>query len=105
MFNDFIKSFNNAVYNKNSTIISSEDINYNYFFEDSEELLFKPLKFKDYELEDLAQLSMQYSFNNVLHALSYVYNKYYIKERTINNLGGLIRTIIVQILNKDFKTA
>ena len=90
---------------KNSTIISSDDINYSYFFDDSEELLFKPLKFKDYELEDLAQLSMQYSFDNVLYALSYVYNKYYIKERTINNLGGLVRTIIIQILNKILKAA
>ncbi len=105
MLNDFIKSFNNTVYNKNSIIISSDDTNYNYFFEDSEEFLFKPLKFKDYELEDLAQLSMQYSFDNVLYALSYVYNKYYIKERTINNLGGLVRTIIMQILNKNFKVA
>lgn len=105
MFDDFMKSFNITVYNKNSTIVSSEDSNYNYFFDNSDEILFRPINFKDYELEDLAQLSMQYSFDNVLLALSYVYNKYYVKERTVHNLGGLVRTIIVQMLDKNLKSA
>ena len=55
---------------------------------------------KDFEIEDLAQLSMQYSFNNVVSALSSVYRDYIIKDKAVNNLGALLRTIIISNINK-----
>jgi hypothetical protein len=51
------------------------------------------------ELEDLVQLSMQYSYDNVVAALADVYRDYYLREKTVNNLGALLRAIILAKLN------
>lgn len=44
---------------------------------------------------------MQYSYNYVITALSTVYNNYILHEREITNLGGLLRTIIISMINNS----
>ena len=100
MFNDFLHSFNSSVIRVNTeNYIPSE---FRDFFtpELSEDKNFCLMHVKDFEIEDLAQLSMQYSFNNVVSALSSVYRDYILKEKAVNNLGALLRTIIISNINK-----
>lgn len=58
---------------------------------------FKLMAIKDFELEDLAQLALQYSFEYVLAALASIYKSYILKQRPIINLGGLLRTAIIAL--------
>ena len=44
---------------------------------------------------------MQYSYNYVITALSTVYNNYILHEHEITNLGGLLRTIIISMINNS----
>ncbi len=56
---------------------------------------FSLIQWTDIDLEDLAQLALQYSYNRILWALSIVYRTYMIPKRKITNLGGLLRTIVL----------
>ena len=94
MFNDFLHSFNSSVIRVNTeNYIPSE---FRDFFtpELSEDKNFCLMHVKDFEIEDLA------SFNNVVSALSSVYRDYILKEKAVNNLGALLRTIIISNINK-----
>ncbi len=62
---------------------------------------FKLISIKDFELEDLAQLALQYSFDYVITAFSSIYKSYILKDRKILNLGGLIRTALTALLDKN----
>ena len=52
------------------------------------------MKLTDIEIDDIASLSLHYSYEIVMNALSVVYKEYYMYEKTINNLAGLMSTII-----------
>lgn len=52
------------------------------------------MKFTDIEIDDIASLSLHYSYEIVMNALSVVYKEYYMYEKTVNNLAGLMSTII-----------
>ena len=60
---------------------------------------FKLILIRDFELEDLAQLALQYSYDYVIAAFASIYKSYILKERKITNLGGLLRTAIVALLD------
>lgn len=102
---DFITEFNNAVVHVNSdNYVPGE---YRSFFDLTDMSFPKDMTgsycfmhFKDYELEDMAQLAMQYSYDNVLNALSTMYKTYILKEKAVNNPGALLRSIIQASLNK-----
>ena len=100
-FNEFISNFNETVIAVNSTNILPETCS--DFFSDKDlqpDIIFKFIKIRDYEYEDMAQLAMQYSFNSVIDALCQIYRSYILKEREISNLGGLLRTIITSNQNQ-----
>lgn len=52
------------------------------------------MKLTDIEIDDIASLSLHYSYDIVINALSVVYKEYYMYEKTVNNLAGLLSTII-----------
>ena len=52
------------------------------------------MKLTDIEIDDIASLSLHYSYEIVMNALSVVYKEYYMYEKTVNNLAGLMSTII-----------
>ncbi len=95
--NKFITDFNQtATYINTTTTAPSK---YIQFFDDtklrkSEYDHYKLLILKDFEIEDLAQLAVQYSYDLVLNAFSEVYKNYILFNKKVLNLGGLIRTII-----------
>lgn len=95
MFIDFMNDFNNIV----PLINTNKPVNtgYNAFFNSDESdnhQIFHLLSFSTAQLEDLAHLSLQYSYEHVLDALAVVYQTYIMNERKIHNLGGLLQTII-----------
>lgn len=108
MFTDFINEFNTSI-----SFVNSDNYipkKYASFFNlDSERYpsdmtgSYCMMHIKDYEIEDMAQLSMQYSCMNVIDALSHIYRDYFLKEKEVNNLGALIRTIILSNINQKYK--
>ncbi len=52
------------------------------------------MKLTNIEIDDIASLSLHYSYEIVMNALSVVYKEYYMYEKTVNNLAGLMSTII-----------
>ena len=66
---------------------------------------FKPMMLTDIEIDDLASLSLHYSYDIVVNALSVVYREYYMYQKTVNNLGGLVSTIIRSEFNNLKKAA
>ena len=105
-FNEFISNFNETVIAVNSTNILPETCS--DFFSDKDlqpDIIFKFIKIRDYEYEDMAQLAMQYSFNSVIDALCQIYRSYILKERDISNLGGLLRTIVTSNQNQLTQTS
>ena len=63
------------------------------------------ISFKDYEIEDMAQLSIQYSYDMVFEAYRTIYITYILEDKKINNLGGLLRTIVLSQLNNSLMAA
>ena len=57
------------------------------------------------EVDDLASLALHYSYNIVINALSVVYREYFMFEKQINNLAGLVSTIIRSQFNNSKKAA
>ena len=102
LFKDFIADFNQTVISVNSCNVFPDD-SFDFFSAQNEkqDIHFQFIKIKDYEYDDLAQLAMQYSYNYVITALSTVYNNYILHEREITNLGGLLRTIIISMINNS----
>lgn len=104
MFKEFLIDFNNTVsyINVNNDVCSK----YREFFDqNTPNNSYRLLTLRELDLEDLAQLALQYSYNLVLKALSDIYKSYILKERTINNIGGLLRTVIVSSINSDTNTS
>lgn len=106
IFNDFIYEFNNAVSLINTN--NSYDLKFKLFFDTN--TLYKPdeytmINIKDYEIEDMAQLAIQYSFDLVLEAYRIIYITYILEDKKVNNLGGLLRTIVQSQLNKSYLAA
>ena len=66
---------------------------------------YKLMKLTDIEIDDIASLSLHYSYEIVMNALSVVYKEYYMYEKTINNLAGLMSTIIRAQFNNLKKAA
>jgi hypothetical protein len=103
-FTDFIADFNRNVADANAGSFITDK--YRTFFDLSDRNFpadmtgsYCMLHISSLELEDLVQLSMQYSYDNVVAALADVYRDYYLREKTVNNLGALLRTIILAKLN------
>lgn len=94
MFSDFMHDFNSTVgfVNSNNTPAPK----YNEFF-DTPSTRYRLIVFRDFELEDLAQLALQYSYDMVITAYSQIYKTYILNEQKIINLGGLVRTAIIAI--------
>lgn len=106
LFDNFIVEFNNAVSLINTN--NSYDLKFKSFFD--VHTLYKPeeysmISFKDYEIEDMAQLSIQYSYDMVLEAYRTIYITYILEDKKINNLGGLLRTIVLSQLNNSLMAA
>jgi hypothetical protein len=103
-FSDFIAGFNSNVADANAGSLIADK--YRTFFDLSGKNFpadmtgsYCLLHISSLELEDLVQLSMQYSYDNVVAALADVYRDYCLREKTVNNLGALLRTIILAKLN------
>lgn len=100
MFTGFISEFNQTVANVNTNSYIPDE--YAHFFDLSDKNYpadmtgsYCMIHIKDYEIEDVAQLSMQYSYDSVIVALSSIYKDYYMREKPVGNLGALLRTIIL----------
>ena len=66
---------------------------------------YKLMYLNDIEVDDLASLALHYSYNIVINALSVVYREYFMFEKQINNLAGLVSTIIRSQFNNSKKAA
>lgn len=102
-FTAFISEFNNTAVSLNVNNIKPEK--YAFYFDAVPTEYYHLLHLKDFEIEDLAMLSIQYSYDTVLYALSSVYKTYILNDRKINNLGGLVRTVINSQLNTLYLAA
>ena len=101
MFTEFIKDFNTQVASINSNSYSLDDFTYKEFIPEEKIDTYVSIGFKELEIIDIAQLSMQYSFDKVIEAFSMVYKDYKLKDKHINNIGGLLRTIIISSYKKE----
>lgn len=60
---------------------------------------YRELKISDQEIKNMAQLSLEYSTDLVLHALSRIYRSFVCSGENILNLGGLVRNTIQGLLS------
>lgn len=103
-FNDFVIDFNNTVSFINVNNVTPPK--YSFYFDDvRSSATYRLIRFKDFEIEDLAMLALQYSYDTVIYALSSIYKTYILKDRKITNLGGLVRTAITAQLNHLYQAA
>lgn len=109
-YQNYIQSFENFMQDFNHTaayinVNNSEPTDYQTFFPDQSSIAgdhYKMIVLRDYEIQDLAQLALQYSYDLVIEALSSIYKSYILLDKKILNLGGLIRTAITTNLNHSF---
>ena len=102
----FIWEFNQNVTYVNSGGISPACLNDFFTMKNRQSTAsFKPMLLTDIEIDDLASLSLHYSYDIVVNALSVVYREYYMYQKTVNNLGGLVSTIIRSEFNNLKKAA
>lgn len=102
----FIWEFNQNVTYVNSGGISPACLNDFFTLKNRQSTAsFKPMLLTDIEIDDLASLSLHYSYDIVVNALSVVYREYYMYQKTVNNLGGLVSTIIRSEFNNLKKAA
>ena len=100
----FVMDFNKTVTSVN--VNNSIPARYAEYFNDRQTVdYYRLIHFKDYEVEDLAMLSLQYSFDTVIYALSSIYKTYILKDHEIKNLGGLVRTAIMAQLKTSYQAA
>lgn len=100
--NLFIMDFNSSVAYLNA---GNAITNYNDFFNvNNINIAFKPVYIKPIDVDDLATLALHYSLSLVIEALSAVYKEYILLDKPINNLPGLVSTIIRSNLN-NFEAA
>lgn len=93
MLNQFVWDFNrNVAYINAGECVSSRFSS--FFYTNSTVASYKLMKLNTIEIDDIASLSLHYSYEIVMSALSVVYKQYYMYEKTVNNLGGLLSTII-----------
>lgn len=105
-FQQFMLDFNRIVPSVNTNRMTEPT--YTQFFDSLDvqnDTIFHLLAFTEVQLEDLAHLALQYSYDHVLDALAIVYQTYIMKEQKIHNLGGLLHTIISSNSNNVFKAA
>ena len=102
----FIWEFNQNVAYVNSGGICPDYLNDFFSIKNKKSAAsFKPMLLTEIEIDDLASLSVHYSYDIVVNALSVVYREYYMYQKTVNNLGGLVSTIIRSEFNKSKKAA
>ena len=93
MLNQFVWDFNrNVAYINAGECVSSRFSS--FFYTNSTVASYKLMKLNTIEIDDIASLSLHYSYEIVMSALSVVYKQYFMYEKTVNNLGGLLSTII-----------
>ena len=96
MLKDFMTDFNKAVAYIN--VHNEAPAKYCEFFENVTSVdKFNLIVLKEFELEDLAQLALQYSYDYVITAYASIYKSYILQDRKIINLGGLVRTAIIAL--------
>ncbi|HBG2405042.1 TPA: hypothetical protein KPK48_003244 [Clostridioides difficile] len=101
------KFFNNtgcSLSNNYSKVLSQIDLDkYGLFKKD----LIRKLELeKELIINNLVDLSIQYSINRVLKTLNYIFNEYTVNENDINfneirNPGAFVRTVILENINKN----
>lgn len=114
LFNSYMSMFTQFVSDFNRTVT---DVNIHNYLPDSFRDFFDlsgrnypadmtgsycMIHISDYELEDLVQLAMQYSYDKVITAMSDIYRDYLLKEKEITNLGALIRTVILANMQHSY---
>ena len=96
-FTDFVAEFNNTAVALNTNNVKPEK--YIAYFDTASSENYHLIHLKDFEIEDLAMLAVQYSYDSVIYAFSSIYKTYILNDRPITNLGGLVRTVINTQLN------
>ena len=101
---NFIWEFNqNVAYVNSGETVSAK---FSSFFNINTSVAsYKLMKLTNIEIDDIASLSLHYSYEIVMNALSVVYKEYYMYEKTVNNLAGLMSTIIRAQFNNLKKAA
>lgn len=92
-FLDFFSEFNAQIVDLNTNQISIDQFKYQDFLTENTDQ-FRLLGFTPNQIVDMVQMAMQYSYELVVEALKEIYKNYKLKTKRINNIGGLIRTII-----------
>lgn len=92
----FYQDFAAEVEELNTYIHNPLESRYSGFFESVEpkEGEYRRFPLDSTDILDLAYLCLQYSYHVVLEALRTIYKTYVMKYKQIENLGGLVRTVI-----------
>lgn len=99
LLSQFLKELNEEVVYVNTSNVQAINLTYSDFFEHGK--MQHLVYLTEVELEDLAVLATQYSYDIVIKAFSKVYKTYYSNNKKPDNLGGLVHSFILSF----YKTA
>lgn len=103
-FQKFVTDFNDTAAFLN--VNNAAPPRYSFYFDTIRSSdCYRLIYFQDFEVEDLAMLALQYSYDSVIYALSSIYKTYILKDKKIMNLGGLVRTAITTQLKTSMLAA
>ena len=94
---DYVEQLNDNISSVNSGEKLAEEILPEEFWKKS-----KPARYVDLiihldDFEDLAKMCWQFSMYDIMDAINYIYMNYYMTHRSVDNLPGLVRTVIPEI--------
>lgn len=100
--NYHIKNINQDIDLIRSKNIKIDDSEYKDFLQETDIKLAPYIQLSTKDIEDISLLLLQYEQSHIRQTLVFIYQKYYIHKKTIDNLGGLIRTILYDIGINEF---
>ena len=104
---DYVEQLNDKFDSINEKTAFAEDTLPELFWKGNKPARYVNLSVNTNDLEDLAKMCWQFSMYDIMDAINYIYMNYIIPHRMIENLPGLVRTIIPEIreLRDSFKLA
>ena len=100
---DYVDKLNDHFVMINNKKILPEDFLPEIFYKEKCPAVYSPFIIKTSDIEDLAKMSCQISLDDIINTLNYTYANYILAHVPIDNLPGLVRTLIPDVCdNREF---
>lgn len=100
---DYMDRLNDNFDKVNEKLATAEEVLSESFYKDKRPAVYSPFIIKKADIEDLAKMCWQMSIYDILDAIDYIYVNYVMNHTPIDNLPGLVRSLVPEIIdNREF---